>query len=72
MAEMKKLVFQAQGGPFDGQQLLLDPPFVPVAKPLVMPHPEHTGVFVNYVFSRLDWSAKYVGDVLPNQGMEVG
>ena len=63
-----KIRFRAIGGFYDGQDLMIAPPIVWEQKALVFKSPD--GCWENYLFSRLDYSAKFIG-IMESNG-EVG
>ncbi len=64
MKDERKIRFKVTGGFYDGQELMIPPPIHWVQKALVFQSPD--GDYENYLFSRIDYSAKFLGVVVPN------
>ena len=60
----RKLCFRALGGPHDGENLFMPPPFPWDAKSFVLESQIGDGTYHQYCFSRIDWTATYEGVVV--------
>ena len=67
-----QIIFKAIGGPYNGQPLYIQPPIVWEQTELVM-QAEHGDrqIWHKYRFSRVDYTARYLGEIVPNQKVGV-
>lgn len=67
MNNEQQIIFMASGGPYDKQPLKIPPPIHWTANDLVLPSPVGDGTWHRYIFSRIDYSARYKGIMIPNK-----